>query len=310
MKSSFKKTALASVLAGTFAAAAMPAAEANVLNVSWKGAFTMLNAGGLLTANAPSDYTYGKYANGDGNIYVGAGPTAYGWKGNRTPISGTMSFDTSNGAGVGTVNPFQFFGDVGGTGPNTNTASALGVSFQVIDTIGTIVGTMLFDWNGLAHKVSIVLDGSGFFGAMPAFMGGGPTSTISGVGATPATNGVKGGSIPLGPTPMATKTLNTAGGPGCNGATIATQLNAYTIVGVPATIGACTASMVDDGKGGSPMLSPAFSGWNANFDVRWIHNDSYVATPVEAPVPVPAAAWLFGSGLLGLVGIARRKKKA
>jgi len=28
------------------------------------------------------------------------------------------------------------------------------------------------------------------------------------------------------------------------------------------------------------------------------------------PVPVPAAAWLFGSGLLGLVGIARRKKAA
>ena len=27
-------------------------------------------------------------------------------------------------------------------------------------------------------------------------------------------------------------------------------------------------------------------------------------------VPIPAAAWLFGSGLLGLVGIARRKKSA
>ncbi len=27
-----------------------------------------------------------------------------------------------------------------------------------------------------------------------------------------------------------------------------------------------------------------------------------------AAVPVPAAAWLFGSGLLGLIGIARRKK--
>ena len=27
-----------------------------------------------------------------------------------------------------------------------------------------------------------------------------------------------------------------------------------------------------------------------------------------AVVPVPAAVWLFGSGLLGLVGIARRKK--
>jgi len=29
-----------------------------------------------------------------------------------------------------------------------------------------------------------------------------------------------------------------------------------------------------------------------------------------AAVPVPAAAWLFGSGLLGLVGVARRKKAA
>ena len=29
-----------------------------------------------------------------------------------------------------------------------------------------------------------------------------------------------------------------------------------------------------------------------------------------AAVPIPAAAWLFGSGLLGLVGIARRKKAA
>ena len=31
---------------------------------------------------------------------------------------------------------------------------------------------------------------------------------------------------------------------------------------------------------------------------------------VNSPVPVPAAVWLFGSGLLGLVGIARRKKAA
>lgn len=29
-----------------------------------------------------------------------------------------------------------------------------------------------------------------------------------------------------------------------------------------------------------------------------------------APIPVPAAAWLFGSGLMGLVGVARRRKVA
>ena len=28
-----------------------------------------------------------------------------------------------------------------------------------------------------------------------------------------------------------------------------------------------------------------------------------------SPVPVPAAAWLFGSGLVGLIGVSRRKKK-
>ena len=31
---------------------------------------------------------------------------------------------------------------------------------------------------------------------------------------------------------------------------------------------------------------------------------------VATTVPLPAAAWLFGSGLLGLIGIAKRKKKA
>jgi hypothetical protein len=29
-----------------------------------------------------------------------------------------------------------------------------------------------------------------------------------------------------------------------------------------------------------------------------------------APVPLPAAVWLFGSGLMGLVGVSRRRKQA
>lgn len=51
------------------------------------------------------------------------------------------------------------------------------------------------------------------------------------------------------------------------------------------------------------------------FDV-WADLDSnFITTPVSvgttivvSAIPVPAAVWLFGSGLLGLVGIARRKK--
>lgn len=41
-----------------------------------------------------------------------------------------------------------------------------------------------------------------------------------------------------------------------------------------------------------PGLQPTFNG---------------VATVVPAAVPVPAASWLFGSSLLGLIGVARRK---
>ena len=33
-----------------------------------------------------------------------------------------------------------------------------------------------------------------------------------------------------------------------------------------------------------------------------------IGLPAVTPVPIPAAVWLFGSGLLGLIGFARRKK--
>lgn len=67
---------------------------------------------------------------------------------------------------------------------------------------------------------------------------------------------------------------------------------------VGGTAGVC------DGVTGDPMASGPFPGFNANF------NGIATVTainPVVAAVPVPAAAWLLGSGLLGLVGVARRK---
>ena len=51
-----------------------------------------------------------------------------------------------------------------------------------------------------------------------------------------------------------------------------------------------------DGVPGSSMVDGPFVGFNANFNLR------------PQVVPVPAAAWLMGSGLLGLIGVARRKK--
>lgn len=55
-----------------------------------------------------------------------------------------------------------------------------------------------------------------------------------------------------------------------------------------------------DGTLGIPMAPGGpFAAFNANFNVKGIE---------LTPVPVPAAVWLFGSGLLGLVGVARRRK--
>jgi len=51
--------------------------------------------------------------------------------------------------------------------------------------------------------------------------------------------------------------------------------------------------------------SAGFAGWTA----QWHQQGTGTYTAPNA-IPVPAAVWLFGSGLLGLVGIARRKKKA
>lgn len=69
----------------------------------------------------------------------------------------------------------------------------------------------------------------------------------------------------------------------------------FTAVGAP---GSSTDIIVGDGAGAGGGWSPPIDGYNpATVNV--------VNTSV---IPVPAAVWLFGSGLLGLVGIARRRR--
>ncbi len=55
------------------------------------------------------------------------------------------------------------------------------------------------------------------------------------------------------------------------------------------------------------VLFPEIPGWS--WDLIYDYDtDTILLTSLVAPVPVPAAVWLFGSGLLGLVVTARRKK--
>ena len=74
--------------------------------------------------------------------------------------------------------------------------------------------------------------------------------------------------------------------------------------------------------GGSLDLS-SVAGWGSDTDVRLTIQNTLTAETLASgeiafiqkkfslavpQVPVPAAVWLFGSGLLGLIGMARRKK--
>ena len=59
---------------------------------------------------------------------------------------------------------------------------------------------------------------------------------------------------------------------------------------------------------------------SGTFDIAWTslivggafdgQTGTYAAQGTYSAVPVPAAVWLFGSGLVGLVGVARRRRKA
>ena len=55
--------------------------------------------------------------------------------------------------------------------------------------------------------------------------------------------------------------------------------------------------------------TPGILGLSGDFstDTNWTLGVWTPSSPPN-PVPVPAAVWLFGSGLLGLIGISRRKK--
>ena len=57
------------------------------------------------------------------------------------------------------------------------------------------------------------------------------------------------------------------------------------------------------------VVGGPFDGQTGN----WVINGNVAAGgpgPGPGPIPIPAAVWLFGSGLLGLVGVARRRRAA
>lgn len=204
----------------------------------------------------------------------------------RTPVSGTGTFDTVTGMGSATVSPFSFLG--GGF------KTFSGISLQAIGNGGgvhpsptLIAGEMSYDWNSnLGIPVTMVYDAAGFFANLPApgntvTIGSGcagcaVSATADGVVTVPSVGTF---TFAIGAVPIAMTNYNTAG----------------------TTLGSLF-PLVDDGIAGSPETTAPFPGFNNLFDFT-----SITATNTSL-VPVPAAVWLFGSGLAGLIGIARRRR--
>jgi hypothetical protein len=195
--------------------------------------------------------------------------------GMRTQVSGTLSYDTATGDAGMSISPFQW-----GAG---NPAYPMTFHDITVQRIGDGNGgagplldvNLLWDWNGNYDSAAeLILDASGFFDAI----GGGVTTgqvidqaSTAGSGALPATNDMRQGKYPIGPVPIATTTYDSA----------------FPLAG--------------DGIGGVPMPGAPFPAFNHNFDITALTIVDVVQTPI------PAAAWLFGSGLLGLLGCARRR---
>jgi len=292
MKKSVINNAIAAILI-----ASAPAANAGTFSYNWDGFLTLLNSTGGALAN--------------NSINAKAGNQF------QTPISGTLTFDTLTGAGTGTLVPFDFFS---GSLP----AEVAGISMQAIgDGMGgtgtLILGNMLASWGGLnGIPASVVLDAAGFFAN--ELTAGGVNSAI------PASDGTytnsNFGYLGLGPVPIATTEWDVTLGNGCFfGNCLGNEASGVLPLVNDMSVNSHEYAQGDGvGIGGTPMADGPFAGKNPNFDIVNMSFISYdpngsidqfcnflptdhLCTPPQ--VPIPAAVWLFGSGLLGLLGAAR-----
>lgn len=219
----------------------------------------------------------------------------------QQPISSTLTYNDSLGSGFSaglTIENFDTFGA---------TATIYDISLQRYADTNLVIGNMLADWNGnVGVPLSTIWDATGLFNAITFGLEVG--DVISGTNlkrggavvadvfsAIPASDGTLDNfSQPLnqGPAPLAVTNWNTT-----------TLCNPFVDCLGNALSGG--EPFTDDGIGGSPMIDGPFPGLNVNFDIG--SGNSLTVLSVSS-VPVPAAVWLFGSGLIGLVGFAKRKK--
>lgn len=235
-----------------------------------------------------------------GEIVGGGGPGSADPYGLQAPIHSTFTYDTVAGFGSGDliISPLTYFG------LDTQFHS---ITMDRIEGTNYVLGNMLVDFGpNIGLPVSLVWDATGLLNAIDSGLQAGDIisgSTLKRAGspdidvnsATPASDGYNYAGIYTvnqGPAPMATTSLNTTTlctpGVDCIGNAMSGGFDSF-----------------DDGIAGSPQIDGPFPGMQASIDIG--SGNSLTVLNVSS-VPIPAAVWLFSSGLIGLIGIARRKK--
>jgi hypothetical protein len=275
-KMKFKLSLLSMAVAAT--TGFVTTAQADIVTGTWSGVETLVGSNGAVVfsyADNPADC-----------LSTPIDPSGC----QRVALSGTLSFDTATGNGSATVDPYSWAGG-GNLFWTTLSLTQIGNGAGGPGTL--MLGNMGFDWNGTnGIPISFVFDAAGFLGSVGAGLS--VSQTVSG-GATPASENGD-GAFPGGAL-IATTTWNTT-----------------TIAG--AGLGSNpsgTLPLIANTVGGSPMIAGPFLNNNFNFDITSMHitdcTDSGTGTNACASaVPIPGVVWLFGSGLLGLIGIARRRR--
>ena len=207
-----------------------------------------------------------------------------------TPISATLNYDTVAGIGGSDMSIVM----AGGFW--SNPATFHDITLQHDAGTNTINGNILVDWSGnINMPMHISWDATGFLTAINLGLQVG--DTISGTTLKQDTN--NDGAFDtftnvLSANPYSDTLMSNS-----------VYSSSYTDEG-PAPLAATSSSLGlgydinGDYIGGTP-----FDGIRGYINIG--SGNSLTVTSIEA-VPVPAAVWLFGSGLIGLIGVARRKK--
>ena len=235
--------------------------------------FTMLGADGSIVGGTNDVSMYW-----DGNAftsssdYTGPGSVANVTASSGTPFFGTTTFWTAHDIQVFVPGSYTFDTTLGGG----NAESGIVTMNVGASQLGM---HMLFNWNGNLNIDVVVVANQ-----MQQFGSGNDTFHEKAACYTTSANKAIAGANCL------------WAGPGFVGGNNANRPADHTVWML-----ASVDQAGGDGIPGTPMaVGGPFAGFNANFNAN--------LAPVA--VPVPAAAWLFGSGLMGLAAVARRKKKA